>query len=169
MASIDPRCEFLGTLDHFVCDLVRELWVRRDDPRAVRSAQLQELVSGQQRALLAQRDQLVLQQLVREQYRGGTGKVVPVQAAAEEEAAMALAPAVAAPTEPTYCFCGGVSYGDMIACDNLQCPLTWFHYGCVGITGESPSGKWYCSVECEKAAEGSAPAPKKKKSRRKGW
>lgn len=27
-----------------------------------------------------------------------------------------------------------------------QCPIEWFHYGCVGIE-EAPKGKWYCE-EC---------------------
>ena len=25
----------------------------------------------------------------------------------------------------------------------LQCPIEWFHYGCVGLT-QAPKGKWYC-------------------------
>ena len=36
--------------------------------------------------------------------------------------------------EPTYCFCNNVSYGDMIACDNENCPFEWFHFPCVGVT-----------------------------------
>lgn len=48
------------------------------------------------------------------------------------------------PNEPTYCFCNQVSYGEMIACDNPDCKIEWFHYGCVGIK-ERPKGKWYCS------------------------
>uniref|UniRef100_A0A0D6R832 PHD finger protein ING n=1 Tax=Araucaria cunninghamii TaxID=56994 RepID=A0A0D6R832_ARACU len=47
------------------------------------------------------------------------------------------------PNEPTYCFCNQVSYGEMIACDNPDCKIEWFHYGCVGIK-ERPKGKWYC-------------------------
>ena len=27
-----------------------------------------------------------------------------------------------------------VSYGDMVACDNEDCPYEWFHYPCVGVT-----------------------------------
>uniref|UniRef100_U3I353 Inhibitor of growth family member 3 n=1 Tax=Anas platyrhynchos platyrhynchos TaxID=8840 RepID=U3I353_ANAPP len=34
------------------------------------------------------------------------------------------------PNEPRYCICN-------------QCPIEWFHYGCVGLT-EAPKGKWYC-------------------------
>ncbi|XP_063696562.1 inhibitor of growth protein 3 [Culicoides brevitarsis] len=47
------------------------------------------------------------------------------------------------PNEPRYCVCNQVSYGDMVACDNEDCPFEWFHYPCVGITS-SPKGKWYC-------------------------
>ncbi|XP_065862895.1 PHD finger protein ING1 [Euphorbia lathyris] len=48
------------------------------------------------------------------------------------------------PNEPTYCFCQQVSFGEMVACDNPQCPIEWFHFGCVGLK-EKPKGKWYCS------------------------
>lgn len=47
------------------------------------------------------------------------------------------------PNEPRYCICNQVSYGDMVACDNEDCPYEWFHYPCVGITAP-PKGKWYC-------------------------
>jgi len=50
------------------------------------------------------------------------------------------------PNEPTYCFCNQVSYGEMVACDNPNCKIEWFHYGCVGLN-QQPKGKWYCS-EC---------------------
>lgn len=47
------------------------------------------------------------------------------------------------PNEPRYCICNQVSYGDMVACDNDDCPFEWFHYQCVGIT-QPPKGKWFC-------------------------
>ncbi|EMS57339.1 Inhibitor of growth protein 4 [Triticum urartu] len=47
------------------------------------------------------------------------------------------------PNEPTYCFCNQVSYGEMVACDNPDCKIEWFHFGCVGLK-EQPRGKWYC-------------------------
>ncbi|KAG5891476.1 hypothetical protein JTB14_004418 [Gonioctena quinquepunctata] len=47
------------------------------------------------------------------------------------------------PNEPRYCLCNQVSYGDMVACDNEDCPSEWFHYPCVGITAP-PKGKWFC-------------------------
>jgi len=47
------------------------------------------------------------------------------------------------PNEPTYCLCQQVSYGEMIGCDNQECPIEWFHFGCMGLTTK-PKGKWYC-------------------------
>ncbi len=47
------------------------------------------------------------------------------------------------PNEPTYCLCHQVSFGEMIGCDNLDCPIEWFHFQCVGLTSK-PKGKWYC-------------------------
>lgn len=46
--------------------------------------------------------------------------------------------------EPVYCFCKNVSYGDMIACDNKDCPYEWFHFACVGLTQKPEGGVWYC-------------------------
>ncbi|XP_065061212.1 inhibitor of growth protein 4-like [Rhopilema esculentum] len=47
------------------------------------------------------------------------------------------------PNEPTYCLCHQVSYGEMIGCDNPECPIEWFHFGCVGLSTK-PKGKWFC-------------------------
>ncbi|KAJ8279221.1 hypothetical protein COCON_G00062870 [Conger conger] len=47
------------------------------------------------------------------------------------------------PNEPTYCLCHQVSYGEMIGCDNPDCPIEWFHFGCVDLSTK-PKGKWYC-------------------------
>jgi len=47
------------------------------------------------------------------------------------------------PNEPTYCICQEVSWGEMIGCDNNDCPIEWFHFGCMGLTTK-PKGKWYC-------------------------
>lgn len=49
------------------------------------------------------------------------------------------------PDEPRYCVCRGVSYGEMIACDNKECPTEWFHIGCVQLKS-IPNGKWYCDL-----------------------
>lgn len=35
--------------------------------------------------------------------------------------------------EPTYCYCNGVSYGEMVACDRDECAKEWFHLECVGL------------------------------------
>lgn len=49
------------------------------------------------------------------------------------------------PNEPTYCLCGRVSFGEMIACDDDECEIEWFHYECVGLTAPLKSkAKWYC-------------------------
>lgn len=47
-----------------------------------------------------------------------------------------------------YCTCRTVSHGDMVACDNDNCPYEWFHWKCVGLTRE-PVGTWFCD-ECRK-------------------
>ncbi|KAJ7169478.1 hypothetical protein C8R46DRAFT_896488 [Mycena filopes] len=48
--------------------------------------------------------------------------------------------------ENLYCFCQKQSYGDMIACDNDDCPYEWFHLSCVQLSQPTPE-KWYCK-EC---------------------
>ncbi|PFH48398.1 hypothetical protein AMATHDRAFT_65572 [Amanita thiersii Skay4041] len=47
-----------------------------------------------------------------------------------------------------YCYCGGVSYGEMIACDDEGCENEWFHLACIGLT-TIPQGQWYCDT-CSK-------------------
>uniref|UniRef100_UPI00358F0A2D inhibitor of growth protein 1-like n=1 Tax=Myxine glutinosa TaxID=7769 RepID=UPI00358F0A2D len=47
------------------------------------------------------------------------------------------------PDEPTYCLCEQVSYGEMIGCDNPDCPIEWFHFACVGLR-HKPKGRWFC-------------------------
>lgn len=51
-----------------------------------------------------------------------------------------------------YCICHSVSYGDMVACDNDNCPYQWFHWGCIGIEKE-PVGDWLCD-HCRKLPPG---------------
>ncbi|KAI1124181.1 hypothetical protein F5Y10DRAFT_37176 [Nemania abortiva] len=47
--------------------------------------------------------------------------------------------------EPLYCYCNGVSYGEMVACDAEDCEREWFHLDCVGLkAAPPPSMKWYC-------------------------
>ncbi|KAF2178217.1 hypothetical protein K469DRAFT_599756 [Zopfia rhizophila CBS 207.26] len=54
--------------------------------------------------------------------------------------------------EPRYCYCNEVSYGNMIACDNIDCPREWFHLACVNME-KAPNArtKWFCSDECREA------------------
>lgn len=52
--------------------------------------------------------------------------------------------------EARYCYCGDVSYGDMVACENENCEREWFHFECVGL--KEPPGrrvKWFCP-DCRK-------------------
>ncbi|KAE8731885.1 PHD finger protein ING1 [Hibiscus syriacus] len=77
--------------------------------------------------------------------RGGRKKtrLAAVAAASENPTGMELDLPVD-PNEPTYCLCNQVSYGEMVACDNPNCKIEWFHFGCVDLR-EQPRGKWYCS------------------------
>ncbi|KAK1481463.1 PHD-finger domain-containing protein [Colletotrichum cuscutae] len=53
--------------------------------------------------------------------------------------------------EPTYCYCQGVSYGEMVACDAANCEREWFHLNCVGLkVAPTGSSKWYCEVCLQK-------------------
>lgn len=88
-----------------------------------------------------------------ESSRGGRKKTRLAAAAAAEAAAPVTAAANPSsmdldlpvdPNEPTYCICDQVSYGEMVACDNPDCKIEWFHFGCVGVK-ERPKGAWYCS------------------------
>lgn len=84
-----------------------------------------------------------------ESSRGGRKKTRLAMAAATEAASAAYPTSIdldlpVDPNEPTYCVCKQVSYGEMVACDNPNCKIEWFHFGCVGLK-EQPRGKWYCS------------------------
>ncbi|CAD5211412.1 unnamed protein product [Bursaphelenchus okinawaensis] len=59
--------------------------------------------------------------------------------------------------ESIWCICKTKAYGNMVACDNPQCRLEWFHYECVGMV-VPPTGKWYCA-ECTQL--GFQPSPTK--------
>ncbi|KAI9283750.1 hypothetical protein BC943DRAFT_326958 [Umbelopsis sp. AD052] len=59
------------------------------------------------------------------------------------QAAVAISDMPVDPNEPVYCFCRQVSYGEMVACDNDECEIEWFHLPCVKLTSV-PRGKWYC-------------------------
>ncbi|KAL1887997.1 hypothetical protein Cpir12675_006348 [Ceratocystis pirilliformis] len=58
--------------------------------------------------------------------------------------------------EPTYCFCNGVSYGAMVACDADDCAREWFHLECVGLkVAPKTNAKWYCNDCKERMKPGS--------------
>lgn len=42
--------------------------------------------------------------------------------------------------ELRYCYCNGVSYGEMVGCDHDECSREWFHLACVGLR-VAPEGK----------------------------
>lgn len=53
------------------------------------------------------------------------------------------------PNEARYCYCNGVSYGEMVACDNDDCAREWFHLECTGLRSLPPArSTWYCD-ECK--------------------
>ena len=52
------------------------------------------------------------------------------------------------PNEPVYCICRQIAYGEMIACDNEECEIEWFHYSCVNLS-KQPKNAWFCST-CKK-------------------
>ena len=58
--------------------------------------------------------------------------------------------------EQRYCFCNGVSFGSMVACDNNTCPREWFHLECVALA-KAPTGSWFCSEQCRKEASSRRP------------
>lgn len=44
-----------------------------------------------------------------------------------------------------YCICQKLSYGEMIACDNPECPYQWFHLPCVNLKQPLPES-WFCDL-----------------------
>ena len=45
----------------------------------------------------------------------------------------------------TFCYCRGPDEGNMVACDNPECTIEWFHITCLQME-RLPKGKskWYC-------------------------
>ena len=54
-------------------------------------------------------------------------------AAHEDEASSMLGDDDEDVDEPRYCYCNGVSYGEMVGCDGDECQKEWFHLDCVGL------------------------------------
>ncbi|KAL1862670.1 hypothetical protein Daus18300_008468 [Diaporthe australafricana] len=47
--------------------------------------------------------------------------------------------------EIRYCYCGGISSGQMIGCDGPDCEMEWFHVECTDITAmPAEQEAWYC-------------------------
>jgi inhibitor of growth protein 3 len=50
-----------------------------------------------------------------------------------------------------YCFCDQRSYGEMVACENDDCPYQWFHTGCLNMKKVPDEDEdWYCPTCREK-------------------
>ena len=55
--------------------------------------------------------------------------------------------------QPSYCYCRGPEEGTMIACDNPDCPIEWFHTKCLRLhTLPKGKTKWYCP-DCRKLSK----------------
>jgi len=60
-----------------------------------------------------------------------------------------------------YCYCRKMSYGEMVGCDNDDCPYEWFHLSCTGIKGPLPDS-WYCA-DCAPKFQFGGPSEKSRK------
>lgn len=47
-------------------------------------------------------------------------------------------------SEDVYCLCRKEGYGEMIACDNPNCEIEWFHIGCVNVDPKAVHSRWFC-------------------------
>lgn len=84
-----------------------------------------------------------------------------------------------------YCLCQKMSYGEMIACDNPDCPFQWvstvclviriwltylcaiqFHLPCVNLKPPLPE-KWYCAHCLQKFGVSVGPTQERRKGRKK--
>ncbi|XP_028297385.1 uncharacterized protein LOC114459273 [Gouania willdenowi] len=44
-----------------------------------------------------------------------------------------------------WCLCAGPEEGEMVACDNQNCPVQWYHFSCVGLVDKpSADTPWFC-------------------------
>ncbi|KAF2841822.1 hypothetical protein M501DRAFT_928077 [Patellaria atrata CBS 101060] len=84
--------------------------------------------------LAAQAAQKAAQELEEDGHSGAEGSDAAIEEEVDEDG-----------DEPRYCYCNGVSYGEMIACDNENCSREWFHLSCAKLQ-KPPSSKekWYC-------------------------
>lgn len=184
---MDVRYNFLNTLDHYPCELIRTLWtlqsldLQQSEPNvpeerrkwlamqiSTQAELLEQLTEERIKALQSHREDLVqLQgirkrckvvrkrqrnQAVKEKANKLTIKLNLKPKGHTQPARVQNVKSIEEEPEEKYCFCNNVSYGAMIACDNDNCPLEWFHYGCVGMN-KPPNGKWYCSTQCREQAK----------------
>ena len=49
--------------------------------------------------------------------------------------------------------CSGVEHGQMVSCDDDDCPYQWFHLDCLKLKAFPKSKTWYCP-ECQKRRRG---------------
>lgn len=180
---MDIRYNFLNTLDHFPCELIRTLWTlqsldtslderengskERQDEIGVQMENqadfLQDLVQARIKALTSQKSELLQMREIRKRYDAAGSRELPGKGSltiklnlkniGSRGTAVRKSPTTTTtrrkePQEETYCVCRNVSYGSMIACDNPNCPIEWFHYGCVGIV-RPLEGEWFCSERCK--------------------
>ena len=47
----------------------------------------------------------------------------------------------------SYCVCGKGEFGKMICCDNENCRIGWWHFGCAKLKKEPSGDLWFCD-EC---------------------
>lgn len=66
-----------------------------------------------------------------------------------------------------YCHCQRVSFGEMIGCDNDDCPYEWFHLSCVGLSKPLPQ-TWYCTDCRERMEREKSERPMKKRKKQQG-
>ncbi|AGO12681.1 AaceriADR207Cp [[Ashbya] aceris (nom. inval.)] len=168
----DIRYNFLETLDHLPCEVIRTLWTVqglelqgvRGEAAVNEARHLQSLVRQHIRRLEWQRAELKELAGVAERYRAHVraqraGRAVPqpqlkIRISLKRSRLEAKQGAArAGDDEARYCFCGDVSYGRMVACDNARCPHEWFHYGCVGLAAApAANARWFCSERCRRQA-----------------
>lgn len=172
----DIRYNFLGTLDHFPSELIRSLWVIQslnfksaDETQKTnkdllpihlrsKTQYVQDLIQEQIDSLNQYQAALRLQRnIVKTAEPVTPARAINLrnyskQAATPSQFKIKLhLKKRQEPIVERYCFCNRESYGEMIACDNPNCPYEWFHYDCIGMT-QPPKGKWYCSPNCKKQA-----------------
>ncbi|CAG8728260.1 13727_t:CDS:1, partial [Acaulospora morrowiae] len=88
----------------------------------------------------------------RKRENGKNNKKVAAEKSNTSEDTQTVADMPIDPNEPIYCYCKQVSYGEMVACDNTECEIEWFHFACVKLT-DRPKGKWYCFDCSEKVKQ----------------